>query len=227
MMAPILHAAFILSLADPSASTPEPADAPDRSELRWRLHAEASFARGFFLRHDGGFTRTLSAGIPGVFALGFGRAIGDGHVVVGTRASGLVEHTGVDGAFGGEPWVTRTVRGGGSLLPYVEVRPLPRLRVQPFVLVEGGVGLYAARRRTLEGVVSSMPGCSLTVTPTVGGRGGLHAFVRPRLSIDADVGVRREWRFQWMRDPTAGPEDLGEQALRMHVAGTVGLSGWW
>lgn len=103
---------------------------------------------------------------------------------------------------------------------------MPELRVQPFGLVEGGVGISGRRTRST-GPLTLEPHRVLSVEPRVGGRVGLHAFVLPRLSVDADLGLLRRWSYQWRASPAIRPTPGETQPTRLQLTGTVGLSGWW
>ncbi|MCX4246503.1 hypothetical protein [Paraliomyxa miuraensis] len=221
-MLPISTAALTLVLAGvPSPAAPDP-PSPDR--LRWRLHAEITPVELFSRSAEGFNTRTWSFSFPGTTSIGFGRALGP-YILVGTRIAGELRRNATESVLGLEPQENRLVYGGGSLMPYVEVRPLPDARVQPFGLVEGGVGIYGTRRRTILGL-ESHPNWTLEVVPALGGRFGLHAFVLPRLSIDADVGLQRGWLVQRRSPPLPAAADAS-QFLRLTLVGTLGLSGWW
>jgi hypothetical protein len=225
-MPTLLTAVFItlaLSEPEPKGSTPE--DPPKPSEHRWRLHADISPAHVFSRSNETFASRSWVLGIPGTLSIGFGRMLGR-NVMVGTRIGGELRRFTSDSQLGGEPWNMRSVAGRGWLSPYVEVRPLPDQRVQPFGLVEGGIGLAAMRHRS-EGPVTVEPHRSFGIDAAVGGRVGLHAFVLPRLSIDADLGVRRQWSFDWRASPARSPADDPAQPLELQLAATVGLSGWW
>lgn len=220
-MSTIITAALVtFALATPQAS---PQAEP--SELRWRLHADVSPVRMTSQSRGGYGSRSWDLGVPGELSIGFGHTLGR-YVLVGTRVlAELRQHSG-HGNIGGQDWSSSSVFGGGALLPYAEVRPLPDQRVQPFGLVEGGVGMYGMRRYSETGFTSE-PHRSFQINPTVGGRVGLHAFVRPRLSIDADLGLRRYWSFGWSASPATKPIDAASQERRLQLAATVGLSAWW
>lgn len=211
------------ALAEPQVS-PQ-ADPPTPSEHRWRLHAEVSPLQMVSSTRVGFSSRACSLGIPGDVSIGFGRALGR-YVLIGARVGGEVRQHGGRGHIGDTAWRSSTVTGGGWLLPYVEVRPLPDLRVQPFGLVEGGVRLHGMRRHQESEIVIE-PHCLFQIDPVVGGRVGLHAFVLPRLSIDADLGLRRHWSFEWSASPATKPSDASSQPTNVQLAATVGLSGWW
>jgi len=230
-MSVLLTASFAvlstLALAEPGASTRvEPVDPPEPFEHRWRLHAETSPLQMTSSTRVGFGSRAWSLGLPGDVSIGFGRTLGR-HVLIGARAGAEVRQLGIQGRIGDTPWRSSSVTGGGWLLPYVEVRPLPGLRVQPFGAVEGGVRLHGLRRYD-QSVVVSEPNRSFQIMPIVGGRVGLHAFVLPRLSIDADLGLRRHWSFEWSASPATSPSDASPpQPVNVQIAATVGISGWW
>jgi hypothetical protein len=224
-MLTLLVAAFTtFALAKPQVSTQEALREP--SEHRWRLHAEVSPLRMASSTRAGFSSRSWSAGIPGELSIGFGHMLGR-YVLIGARVGGEVRQHSSRGHIGDTTWRSSSVGGGGWLLPYVEVRPLPDLRVQPFGLVEGGVRLHGLRRYDQSGILSE-PHRSFQIDPMVGGRVGLHAFVLPRLSIDADLGLRRHWSFGWSASPAMNPSDASStQPTNVQIAATVGLSGWW
>ena len=101
-----------------------------------------------------------------------------------------------------------------NLSPYLEVRPLPELRVQPYVMVEGTVG-YGVTRMEL---TSNSTNRSINVGG--GGRVGMHAFLVPRVSLDADIGA---W-FSHRRIVDA-PAFTSSRAVGLSAR--VGLSVWW
>jgi hypothetical protein len=212
-----------LALAEPQVSTQ--ADPPKPSEHRWRLHADLSPAQLQSQTRVGYHSRSWVLGLPGSFSIGFGHTLGR-YVLMGTRVGAELRHHDYAGRIGDQAVGSRSVNGSASLLPYVELRPLPDRRVQPFGLLEGGITL-AGLRRISETGFTSFPGRSFQINPSVAGRVGLHAFVLPRLSIDADVGVRRYWSFEWTCWPQSSPVPAEDQALRLQVAATVGISGWW
>lgn len=222
----LLATAFItLALSEPDVAASAPPPKP--SEHRWRLHADISPARMHLRSDELSTSRTWILGLPGAFSLGFGHTAGR-YLMIGTRIGGELRQYAFDGQLGGEPLRTRHVSGGASLLPYVELRPLPDRRVQPFGLVEGGIGFFGMRRHTDgSGLVVTEPHRSSSIDVSVGGRVGLHAFVLPRLSIDADLGLRRRWSFEWRAYPAVNPSDVEERPLDLQLTATVGLSGWW
>jgi hypothetical protein len=212
------------ALAEPQVSPR--ADPPEPSEHRWRLHAEVSPIQMTSSTRVGFGSRAWSLGLPDNLSIGFGRALGR-YVLIGARVGGELRQLSGHGRIGDTAWRSSSVTGGGWLLPYFEVRPLPALRVQPFGLVEGGVRLHGMRRYEESAIVIE-PHRSFQIMPMVGGRVGLHAFVLPRLSVDADLGLRRHWSFEWSASPATNPSDASSpQPTNVQIAATVGLSGWW
>ncbi|MEM9462042.1 MAG: hypothetical protein AAGF11_48235 [Myxococcota bacterium] len=55
---------------------------------------------------------------------------------------------------------------------------------------------------------------------------GLHAFVRPRLSVDADLGLQRRWTYRWQASPAVSVTADDPQPVQLQLAATLGLSGW-
>lgn len=219
---------MILAAALTGPTAPPPESSPDPSTHRWRLHVDATPAFMRSIRQDGAVTfRRWRLGLPGAVSIGFGRVLGR-YVTVGTRLGGYVDRSAsrVSGLSTLADTRVRTVAGGGSLAPYAEIRPMPALRIQPFGLVEGGVEISGVRRRS-SGPLVLQPERTLRVKPSVGGRVGMHAFVRPRLSIDADLGLQRYWIYEWRASPAIGPDSSAAQPTRLTLAATVGLSGWW
>jgi hypothetical protein len=193
---------FLALLADP---------APDAH--RFRIHADVQPV-GVLLHGRPGYRNTeADLGLPGSAAsLGFGFAPHP-MVLVGARLRGSLRVTHSEAVDADQ----RSVGGSIGLLPYVEVRPLPHLRVQPFVLVEGGVAYEGWRFRTTPyGRATDQQ-----LTPSVGTRVGMHAFVLPRVSIDADVGVGHQWTGSFGRGVSRNWWSAWT------VTGTFGVSGWF
>jgi hypothetical protein len=214
------------ALAGPEASphlTPE--DPPAPSEHRWRLHAETAPARLSLRSTEASRSHTFDLDVPGMVSIGFGRMLGH-YAMVGARFGGRAGRSTLDGRIGNGPWRMHTAQGSGWLAPYVELRPLPDRRVQPFGLVEGSVGLFGLRRVTEAGPATE-PHRSFSITASAGGRAGLHAFVLPRLSVDADLGLSRLWWFTWQASPARSPAEETPRPRNLQLAATLGLSGWW
>ena len=210
-------------LSEPRAITRE--DPPKPSEPRWRLHAEISPVRMLSQTSPTFVARSWNVGIPGAFSIGFGRMLGR-YVMVGTRVGAEMAHRTSTSYFEDVSMHHRFVTASGWLQPYVELRPLPDRRVQPFGLVEGGLAIHGTRHHVDE-PLAVWPRRSFTLDPLLGARVGLHAFVLPRLSIDADLGVRRFWDFTWQGSPAQRPSDAQDHELEVQLAATVGISGWW
>ncbi len=221
-MTTVFTAALMFALAGPTVGPKAP---PSPSEHRWRLHAEITPLTLQSETYGGTRAQRWSLTAPGRTTIGFGRALGP-YVLLGARLGAELGHSYSSTVLGNQRVKQRWAWGAGSIMPYVELRPLPERRVQPFALVEGGVAISGSRQRTSSDD-SLSPSRGRTISPSVGGRLGLHAFVLPRLSIDADVGLRRLWAFHSSSPPLPGDGAESEQPLRLTFAGTLGLSGWW
>lgn len=116
--------------------------------------------------------------------------------------------------------------------PYVEYAFIPGGRFRPFVFVHGGVG----GTRTLNTDTGDMAGKIInhTLLGTLGGGGGLHAFIVPQVSVDVFLEVdhyfaqTRTKIFDENGDPP--PMSPEPEYLRAYqqtdVGAMVGLSLW-
>jgi hypothetical protein len=116
--------------------------------------------------------------------------------------------------------------------PYVEYAFIPGGRFRPFVFVHGGVG----GTRTLGTDTGDMAGKVInhTLLGTIGGGGGLHAFIVPQVSVDVFLEVDHYFAQDRTRildengDPP--PMSLEPEYLRAYqqtdVGALVGLSLW-
>ena len=187
------------------------ADAPTPDSHRWRIHADLQPLQLQINPTPMYESTQLHLAIPGSSAsLGLGFAP-HRMLLVGTRLSASFARN------ASRAWDYWRNEGSVGLFPYLEVRPLPHLRVQPFVLAEGGVnyGLHRDSGPYPTGVLTHV------ISPRVNGRVGMHAFVLPRVSIDADVGFGHSWMF------VAGAGQSHLSTTQWLVTGTIGVSGWF
>lgn len=203
MLTSILSVVILASTATPSH---------DPAKHRLRVHGETQLMQGEVRFFGSDRTQKFTLLQPSL-ALGLGYAVVP-WVVVGARVGGSVK---VEND-GPRNWV-RESRFEVSFVPYVEVRPLPRRRVQPFVLAEAGTG-YSDHRLDEASAGWTRSRRSRQLSPRVGARVGLHAFVLPRLSIDADVGVMHAWDHVLCDRPR-----LFARTLRLGAS--AGVSGWF
>lgn len=165
------------------------------------------------------------------FGVGLGYGITDGLVVgaklgLGFNRIQIVNDDPIDGP---DPigrsltWMFR---------PYVEYAFIPGGRFRPFVFVHGGVG----GTRTLDTATGDMAGKVInhTLLGTLGGGGGLHAFIVPQVSVDVFLEVDHYFAQNRARilDENGDPPPMSPEPeyLRAYqqtdVSAMVGLSLW-
>lgn len=201
-----------LLLLSPDPVTPD----PDRA---LRLHVDAPIVRVVGTGSSGPRVSEFRAFDAGPPSLGFGYQV---HpvVAIGARVS---------------PWFSKLSptmtlshqlrRTSLVVEPYVELRSLPKARVQPFAAV--GIG---AEFEWLRGSVTPIEFRRVTYRPRVSGRVGVRAFVHPRVSLEADLAVLHTST----RRPPPYDVDLGSswvaqsRALRSFSGAlNVGASVWF
>ncbi|MEM6995495.1 MAG: hypothetical protein AAF721_33605 [Myxococcota bacterium] len=211
-------------LAVVAATPPEPTPEP-----RWRVHAEVEPIAIRPPRRSLGVRESLSVHTADGLAMGVG-FVPHRVLVLGAYA-GFGATTGLGAAARGD--VARR-SAEIDLHPYLELRPLPESRVQPFVAAQGGAGY-----RIDTSQVGKTKARAHTVLARAGGRAGLHAFVLPRLSVDVGFSVMRTWSVPWpTRVPVLVPPSFGfdtdtigtfqrRPTQWVRIAATLGVSGWF
>lgn len=185
----------------------------DPSTHRLRIHGDLTLVDGQLDSYDGALhrIRRWSFGQPNV-GLGVG-----GQIVpwlwLGGRVTGAArtDYYNIPEAGPGRRGTTFHL----GLDPYVEVRPMPSRTIQPFVMAHAGIRYVEHRFTYDESTVHKFK----NLAAQVGGRIGLHAFVLPRLSVDADVGVKHGWDLPAFQNPG--------NSTNLHLTGRLGISGWW
>lgn len=115
------------------------------------------------------------------FGVGLGYGITDGLVVGAKLGLGFTHQQLVqDQPIDGPDQLNRNLQW--LLRPYVEYAFIPGGRFRPFVFVHGGVG--GGRDVNTETGDAAGKLISHTLLGTVGGGGGLHAFIVPQVSVD-------------------------------------------
>lgn len=186
----------------------------DPSAHRFRLHGDASLFDGRFTSYAGSSVRTR---VWQFARPSLGLGVG-GRIVpwlwIGARVT----------ANGGRQYSRGLGLGTGvhrygafevGVDPYVEVRPLPARKVQPFVMGHAGFTYQESRARDVAAVRYR------GLVPRGGVRVGMHWFVLPRLSVDADVGVEHAWRY------VRGQDTYAHASNTVSLSGRLGVSGWW
>jgi len=205
-MPPLCATPLLALLAD--ASTPD--------SHRLRIHADMQPLTVRIHESDSGRSTGIHLGAPGWVSLGFGVAPHPA-VVVGARFGGSFGATKSEYTQGG----TTRVRGGDvGVSPYVELRPAPALRVQPFVALEGSVS-YSVTHHDVKTPTLRLENEHRGVGAGMKARIGMHAFVLPRLSIDADLGGGPAW--SWI----VRPSPVRPSTRSWLVSATIGVSGWF
>lgn len=165
------------------------------------------------------------------FGIGVGYGITDG-LVVGAKLGIGFSHT---QAVQDDPTdlpdiVNRNVRW--LFRPYVEYAFIPGGRFRPFVFVHGGVG----GNRSLDTTTADLTGKVInhTLLGTLGGGGGLHAFIVPQVSVDVFLEVDHSFAQNRARilDENGDPPPMSPdpEYLRAYqltdVSAMLGLSLW-
>jgi hypothetical protein len=165
------------------------------------------------------------------FGVGVGYGITDG-LVVGAKLGLGFNNTHVvnDEPIDGPDPVARNLTW--LFRPYVEYAFIPGGRFRPFVFVHGGVG----GNRTLNTDNGDMAGKVInhTLLGTLGGGGGLHAFIVPQVSVDVFLEVDHYFAQSRTRilDENGDPPPMSPEPeyLRAYqqtdVGALVGLSLW-
>lgn len=165
------------------------------------------------------------------FGVGLGYGITDGLVVGAKLGLGFTHTQNVqDEPIDGPDALNRSIRW--LFRPYVEYAFIPGGRFRPFVFVHGGVG----GNRSVDATTDAMTGKLInhTLLGTIGGGGGLHAFIVPQVSVDVFLEVDHYFAQNRARildengDPppmTPDPEYL-RAYQQTDVSAMLGLSLW-
>jgi hypothetical protein len=192
------------------------ADAPTPDTHRLRIHVDMRPLTVRIYESDSGRSSGVHLGVPGWVSLGFGVAPHPA-VVVGARFGGSFNASKSEYVQGGS---TRMRGGDISVSPYVELRPAPALRVQPFVALDGSVS-YSVTHHDVNTPTVRLEDEHHGVGAGMNARIGMHAFVLPRLSIDADLGGGPGW--SWI----VCPRPVRPSTRSWHMSATLGVSGWF
>lgn len=244
---PILSLLSLLTVTSASvtASAASPTDTENRVHRRFRFHVDTeglnwTHRRDFPVPAVGevgrtntfglGFARPLEGDKPPTGASMFGLGLGYGitpYLILGARLGLAFEHTGTpnDG-------VVKTTNNAFQTIfnPYLEILPLPRGRVLPFILVRTGFAAGASGDR-----VSAPGGDSLNrvsfMAPTIGVGGGIHFLITDYFSLDASLMFDYRWYFAKGRSrvndvtTTGSWEKAGTQSFTL--AAVLGFSVWF
>ncbi|MFV8753941.1 hypothetical protein ACNOYE_25630 [Nannocystaceae bacterium ST9] len=114
--------------------------------------------------------------------------------------------------------------------PYVEYAFIPGGRFRPFLFVHGGV---AGGHSVLTDTERTGATLTTSVSPTLGGGGGVHIFVIPQVSIDVFAEVDHYFQLSKTKievdgeiDPDLGDPDYGRSAQLTEFNVLLGLSLW-
>ncbi len=182
------------------------------------------------LAGDGGDDGVL-LGRGSMFGLGLGYGISD-YLILGARMGLSFDHLSspADG-----PNKTTYNYFSTIFTPYLEILPLPRGRVLPFILVRSGFQAAAfGARSTGPDPIFGVTGLNRTsiIAPTVGIGGGAHFLITDTFSLDASLMFDYRWYFTKDRtSPDNGPtvttdwEKAGTQSASLGAV--VGFSVWF
>jgi hypothetical protein len=164
------------------------------------------------------------------FGLGLGYGITDGLVVGMKLGLGFNSLTSIDKdpLFMGPNSINNSL--SFLVRPYVEYAFIPGGRFRPFVFVHGGV---AGTRfvQTDSDDTTTLTGQS--ISPTLGGGGGLHIFVIPQLSIDVFGEVDHYFTMSRSKievDGVPDPDldyDYNRDSMETEFSVLAGLSLWF
>lgn len=249
---PLLSLLSLITIAGASvtASAAPPTDTENRVHRRFRFHIDTealnwTHARDFPPPEVGevdrtntfglGFARPLegdkplaAAGLPGtsMFGLGLGYGITP-YLILGARLGLAFDHQGDpnDGDI-------KTTRNFFQTIfnPYLEILPLPRGRVMPFILVRTGFSAAAFGTHT-----SAPGGDGLNrdsfIAPTIGAGAGIHFLITDFFSLDASLMFDYRWYFTKNRTrvgDTTTTTDWDKAGLQsLTLAAVLGFSVWF
>ena len=253
-----LMAALLAATTAAPASAAEP-DNENRVQGKLRFHVDTDF---FGWTHSRNFTDAPNAGLNAANQVGFGFArplAGEaGFGGVGAFLGGGGSMFGLGLGYGITRYLILGARVGMSFdhysaptdapfkntqnffstifTPYLEILPLPRGRVLPFILVRSGFQAAAFGDRTkgsdpILGDVSALDRTSL-IAPTIGVGGGAHFLLTDRFSLDASLMFDYRWYFSRGRTSSStGPtvttdwDKAGRQSFTLGAV--VGFSVWF
>lgn len=183
------------------------------------------------LAGDGG-NLGLVLGGGSMFGLGLGYGISD-YLILGARMGLSFDHM---SSPSDNPNKTTYNYFSTIFTPYLEILPLPRGRVLPFILVRSGfqAAAYGERSKGVDPLFGNTGGLSRTsiIAPTVGIGGGAHFLLTDTFSLDASLMFDYRWYFAKGREsPNNGPtvttdwEKAGTQSASLGAV--VGFSVWF
>ncbi len=167
-----------------------------------------------------------------MFGLGLGYGITP-YLILGARMGLSFDHV---SSPTDAPFKTTSNYFSTIFTPYLEILPLPRGRVLPFILVRSGFQAAAFGVRTkgsdpLLGDLSSLDRTSI-IAPTIGVGGGAHFLLTDRFSLDASLMFDYRWYFAKNRESSSeGPtvtsdwEKAGRQSFTLGAV--LGFSVWF
>jgi opacity protein-like surface antigen len=169
-----------------------------------------------------------------MFGLGLGYGISR-YLILGARMGMSFDHLSSPNTDPADP--TRTTYNYFSTVftPYLEILPLPRGRILPFILVRSGFQAASAGARTtgvdpILGDLSALNRSS-TIAPTVGIGGGAHFLITERFSLDASLMFDYRWYFGRSRTQNNGgptvTSDWQKSWQSFSLGAVVGFSVWF
>jgi len=195
------------------------------------IDAENRVGFGFArpLPGDSGLGTAITSG--SMFGLGLGYGISP-YLILGARVGMSFDHQSSP-----EDGPVKTTYNYFSTLftPYLEILPLPRGRVLPFILVRSGfqAAAFGVRRSAADPFVD--PGGlnrTSVIAPTLGVGGGAHFLLTDFFSLDASLMFDYRWYFAKSRiSPNSGPtvttdwDKAGRQSFTLGAV--LGFSVWF
>lgn len=250
-----LLAALLTATAATAASAAEP-DTENRVKGKLRFHVDTDFfgwthssnfsndpnanlnpanqvGFGFArpLAGEGGFAGLLGAG-GSMFGLGLGYGISP-YLILGARMGMSFDHV---SSPTDQPFKSTENYFATIFTPYLEILPLPRGRVLPFILVRSGfhAAAYGQRLTGSDPILGDVHGLDRTsiLAPTIGFGGGAHFLITDRFSLDASLMFDYRWYFAKSRESatnnptiTSDWEKAGRQSFSLGAV--VGFSVWF
>lgn len=240
---PLLSALTVAGVSVTASAAPV-VDSENRVHRRFRFHVDTE-ALNWTHRRDFpapagevgrtntfglGFARPLEGDkVPtgaSIFGLGLGYGITP-YLILGARLGLGFEHEGSpnDGDIKNTTNTFQTIFN-----PYLEILPLPRGRVLPFILVRTGFAGGAVGNRTSAPGGDGLNRVSF-IAPTLGVGGGIHFLITDYFSLDASLMFDYRWYFSKTRQrvndvtTTTGWDKAGTQSLTL--AAVLGFSVWF
>ena len=190
------------------------------------------FARPLAGEVDASGAGAFLGGGGSMFGLGLGYGITP-YLILGARMGLSFDHV---SSPTDAPFKTTSNYFSTIFTPYLEILPLPRGRVLPFILVRSGFQAAAFGVRTkgsdpLLGDLSSLDRTSI-IPPTIGVGGGAHFLLTDRFSLDASLMFDYRWYFAKTRESSSeGPTVTGDwekAGVQSFTLGAVlGFSVWF